>query len=121
MKIAISATGKDTDSLLDMRFGRCDYFQIYDSESEEFKVVENKGQSSGGGAGIVASQQLVDENVNTIITGSLGPNAFKIIEKAEIKSYKCGNISIKNALEKFKNSELEEITIAGPSHNAMGH
>jgi predicted Fe-Mo cluster-binding NifX family protein len=85
MKIAISATGKDTDSLLDMRFARCDYFQIYDSESEEFKVIENKGQLSGGGAGIAASQQLVDENVNIIITGSLGPNAFKIIEKAEIK------------------------------------
>jgi Uncharacterized conserved protein len=121
MKIAISATGKDIDSLLDMRFGRCDFFQIHDSESEEFKVVENKGQSSGGGSGIAASQQLIDENVNVIITGNLGPNAFKIIEKADIKSYKCGNISIKNALEKFKNDELEEIIIAGLAHNAMGH
>ena len=121
MKIAISATGKDIESLLDMRFGRCDFFQIHDSEGGEFKVVENKGQSSEEGAGIVASQQLVDENVDVIITGSLGPNAFKIIEKAEIRSYKCGNISIKNALDKLKNGELEEITTAGPSHNGMGH
>lgn len=117
MKIAISATGKDIDSLLDMRFGRCDFFQIYDSESEEFKVVENKGQSSGGGSGIVASQQLIDENVNVIITGNLGPNAFKIIEKAEIKPYKCGNISIKSVLEKFNNGELGEIAIPGPAHH----
>lgn len=121
MKIAISATGKNIYSLLDMRFGRCDYFQIHDSESGEVKVVGNKGQSSDGGAGIAASQQLVDENVNVIITGSLGPNAFKIIEKSDIRAYKCGNISINNALEKFKNGELQEITIAGPAHNAMGH
>lgn len=121
MKIAISATGRDMESLLDMRFGRCDFFQIHDSESGEVKVVENKGQLSDGGAGIAASQQLVDENVNVIITGNLGPNAFKIIEKTEIKTYKCGSISIKSALEKFKNNELEEITTAGPAHNGMGH
>lgn len=121
MKIAISAAGKNKDNLLDVRFGRCEFFQIYDNESGEFKVIENSGKSSSGGAGIVASQQLVDEEVNVIITGNLGPNAFKIIEKAEIKSYKCGSISIEAALEKFNNGELEEITLAGPAHHGMGH
>lgn len=29
MKIAISATGETNEALLDMRFGRCRYFQIY--------------------------------------------------------------------------------------------
>jgi len=55
MKIAISSTGKTTENLLDMRFGRCEYFQIHDTESGEVKVIENKGQSTSGGAGIVAS------------------------------------------------------------------
>ncbi len=35
MKIAISAAGKNIDSLLDVRFGRCEYFQIHNSESDE--------------------------------------------------------------------------------------
>ena len=121
MKIAISTAGKNIDSLLDSRFGRCEYFQIHDSESKEVIVIENKGLTCSGGAGIAAAQQLIDENIDVVITGNLGPNAFEIIEKAEIKPYKCGNISIQSVLEKFKNNELQEITLVGPAHNGMGH
>lgn len=121
MKIAISATGRNMDSILDMRFGRCEYFQIHDSESGEFVVVENKGLTCSGGAGIASAQQLIDENVNVIVTGNLGPNAFEIIEKAEIKAYRCGNICIKSVLEKLENNELKEIAVASPAHNGMGH
>lgn len=121
MKIAISSTGKDLDSILDSRFGRCDYFQIHDTDNGEIKVIENSGKSSSGGAGIAASQQLIDENIDVIITGNLGPNAFKIIDKANVKLYKCENISIKAVLEKYNNNELEEINLAGPAHHGMGH
>ncbi|AYD39534.1 diguanylate cyclase [Clostridium fermenticellae] len=120
MKIAISATGKDIENVLDMRFGRCEFFQIHDTESGEIKIIENSGKSSSGAAGIAASQQLIDENVSVIITGNLGPNAFKIIEKSGIKAYKCGNIPIKSVLIKFNNGELKEIKFAGSSHNMMG-
>ena len=119
MKIAISSKGKITDDSLDPRFGRCEYFQIYDTEVEATKIVKNKGQEASGGAGIAAANQLIDEEVDVIITGSLGPNAFEIIEKAEIKAYKCESISIYAAIEKYSNNELEEIAIAGKAHNGM--
>lgn len=121
MKIAISATGKNKDSLLDVRFGRCEYFQIHDIENGEVIVIENKGLTCSGGAGIVAAQQLIDENVDMVITGNLGPNAFEIIEKAKIKAYKCKNLSIQSVLEKFEKNELEEIKLAGPAHNGMSN
>lgn len=121
MKIAISTNGKDETSLLDKRFGRCEYFQIYDSDNSDIKVVENKGLVAGGGAGIAAVQQIIDENINVIITGSLGPNAFNIIEKAKIKAYKGEEISIKSILEKFNNNELVEITNVEPVHKGVGH
>lgn len=121
MKVAISATGKTIDNLLDMRFGRCEYFQIHDTENGEVKFIKNKGQLSGGGAGIAAAQQLIDEKVDVIITGSLGPNAYEIIEKAEIKAYKCGNISISSVLDKYNKGELSELKEAGLAHNGMGH
>lgn len=121
MKIAISATGKSDNDLLDMRFGRCEYFQIHDTENGEFNAIENKGQMSGGGAGIAAAQQIIDEKVDAIITGNLGPNAFKLIEKSGIKTYRSGNIVISSAVEKYKNGELEEIEIAGEAHQGMGH
>jgi len=113
MKIAISANGETNESKLDVRFGRCEYFQIHDIENKNFKILKNKGLEANGGAGIAASNQLIDENVDVIITGDLGPNAFELIEKAEIKAYKCENISIASVLEKYNNNELQEIKISG--------
>ncbi|MGH4125429.1 MAG: NifB/NifX family molybdenum-iron cluster-binding protein [Clostridium sp.] len=117
MKIAISSTGKTTEDLLESFFGRCEYFQIHDTISGDIKIVENKGKTSSGGAGIAASNQLVDENVDVIITGDLGPNAFEIIEKSGIKAYKCGNIVISSVLLKYDNGELEQLKMSGPERH----
>jgi predicted Fe-Mo cluster-binding NifX family protein len=119
MKIAISAKGKITDDLMDMRFGRCEYFQIHDTELKAVKVLENKGQLASGGAGIVAANKLIDENIDVIITGNLGPNAFELVEKSDIKAYRCDSTSIKSALDKYNNNELQEIKIAGVAHHGM--
>ncbi len=107
------------ENLLDMRFGRCEYFQIHDTESKEVKILENEGQNASGGAGIVASNQLVDEKVDVIITGNFGPNAFEIIEKAGVKAYKCESISITSVIEKYNKGELEQISMSGPAHHGM--
>ena len=117
MKIAISANGENNESILDVRFGRCEYFQIHDTEKKEVQILENLGKSASGGAGIVAANQLIDENVNVIITGNLGPNAFKLIDVSHVKAYKCEDISITAVLEKYNNNELEEISFSGPAHH----
>jgi len=57
MKIAVSSMSKDLNSMLDVRFGRCNYFVIYDTEEGLVKTIENKGQMSGGGAGIAAASK----------------------------------------------------------------
>ncbi|MBW4827123.1 MAG: NifB/NifX family molybdenum-iron cluster-binding protein [Clostridiaceae bacterium] len=119
MKIGLSSNGKDLDSTLDLRFGRCNYFIIYDIEKSDFESIENKGLTSEGGAGIAASQQLIDENVDVIITGKLGPNAFNIINKADVKVFKSQAISIKDAIEKYKKGELLELKESGPAHHGM--
>lgn len=119
MKIAISAKGKITDDSFDTRFGRCEYFQIYDTEVKATKIVNNKVIEASGGAGIAAANLLIDESVDVVITGSLGPNAFEIIENAEIKAYKCDSTSIAVAIDKYNNNELEEIIISGKAHHGM--
>lgn len=117
MKIAISSTGKNIDDLFDMRFGRCEYFYIQDTESSQTKILENKGRISSGGAGIAAANQLIEEKVDAVITGSLGPNAFELIKKGGIKAYKCSNIKISSVLKKYAEGDLKEINISGPAHH----
>lgn len=117
MKICISSKGKDRESLLDKRFGRCDYFQIYDTETGDFRVLENESKMSNGGAGIAASNLLIDENVDVVITGNLGPNAFGVIEEGGIKPYTSESIAISSVLEKYENGELKEIKSSGPANS----
>lgn len=119
MKIGISSEGKTILDFTDPRFGRCEYFQVYDTDTQKLDVIINKGKEASGGAGIVASNQLVDENVDIIITGNLGPNAFEIINKSGIKAYSCEKISVSQAIEKFKNNELKLIDMSGPSHQGI--
>lgn len=117
MKIAISTSGTTLNDQLDIRFGRCKYFLIYDTDTKTFNIIENEGQKASGGAGIAAAQQIIDEGVDAIITGSLGPNAFEIINKSGIKAYKSDSISIIEAIEKQQLDKLEMIDNAGPAHH----
>lgn len=119
MKIAVSATGLSKESQLDRRFGRCEYFLIYDTETQEYTPIRNNGVSSGGGAGIAAASQVIDENVSVIITGNLGPNAYELIEKAGIKAYSCENLPTFRAVEMYQNNQLGTILAAGQSHQGM--
>lgn len=119
MKIAISATGQTKESLLDRRFGRCDYFLIYDTEKKAWEAIANAGVSSGGGAGIAAASQLIEEHVEAIITGKLGPNAFELIQKAQIKAYSCEVLAVSRAMELFQNGDLLEISTAGNAHQKI--
>lgn len=116
MKIAISASGKNLSDLLDKRFGRCEFFQVYDTNTKEIKILQNKGNQASGGAGIAAANQIVDEDIQAIITGNLGPNAFDILSENSIKAYTCECLDIEGILSKYDKKELKEITVSGPKH-----
>ena len=43
MKIGISSEGKTILDFTDPRFGRCEYFQVYDTDTQKLDVIINKG------------------------------------------------------------------------------
>lgn len=116
MKIAVSAKDSTKDSILDVRFGRCEYFQIYDTQSNTIESTKNNGVSASGGAGIAAATQVIEQDVEVLITGHLGPNAFELLDRANIKAYSCDEIPVMEAIDKYNNKQLSLITSAGKSH-----
>jgi predicted Fe-Mo cluster-binding NifX family protein len=84
MKVAISSSGNDKSAQVDPRFGRCQYFIVIDTESGETTAVANAAQSAGGGAGIQAAQTVADHDVETVLTGNVGPNAHRALQAANI-------------------------------------
>ena len=119
MKIAITGYGQELKDNHDPRFGRCTYFLIYDTEQGFLKALENKGQLSEGGAGIAAAQQIIDEDVQVVLTGNMGPNAYNLMEKSVVKVYRCKTNSCQEALELYQDGKLSELNEAGPSHAGM--
>lgn len=119
MKIGISSSGNDIGSLLDVRFGRCNYFAIYDTDTNSVQFIQNPAQSASGGAGTAAAQEMLNNDVEIIITGNMGPNAFGVFKASDIKVYKSASVPIGNAVQLFLDSKLDMISQAGPAHAGM--
>jgi len=117
MKIAVPADGNTLDSRVDRRFARCPFFMIADTEKNETNFMENDAQNAGGGAGITASQKLIDLGVDCVISGNLGPRAHQTLEAAGIGLYMAEGVTVGEALEMFKEGKLKKI--GGP--NVAGH
>jgi predicted Fe-Mo cluster-binding NifX family protein len=119
MKVIISSTGKDLESDIDVRFGRCRYFLIVDTKTNKFKAIENTAQAQAGGAGITAAQIVANENPDAIISANLGPRSFQVFQQLNIKIYQAEG-KIKKAIKDLKQGKLKEITNAtGPQHQGL--
>ena len=118
MKIAISAAGGKSDSPMDARFGRAGYFQIFDDETGEYKVIDNTtGRDAMQGVGIQAGELIAGQDVSVLITGHCGPKAFKVLNVAGVKVMLCEGGTVESAVDKYKRGSLKEA--AGPDVN--GH
>lgn len=121
MKIAITSVGVDENSMLDQRFGRCKYFQIFDIEDKQIKTHEaipNQGTIQGHGAGIRASEQLGELGVNVVITGQLGPNSTSVLKELGISAYSAKGM-VKEALNEFLTGKLNQIANISTSHTQL--
>jgi predicted Fe-Mo cluster-binding NifX family protein len=110
MKLCITADGKGLESRVEEMFGRSLYFVIVDTETMEIKPIRNTAMHSGHGAGIGAAQIISDEGAEGLLTGIVGPNAFKALRAARIEVFEGASEfdSVKTALEKFNNGVYKE-------------
>jgi predicted Fe-Mo cluster-binding NifX family protein len=117
MKIAISATAPNLDADIDPRFGRCQQFIIIDPDTMEFETFNNVGAAAGGGAGIATAQALAGKNVEAVITGNCGPNAYETLAAAKIKVITGISGKLRDAIASYKDGKLA----ASSSPNVAGH
>ncbi len=109
MKVAIPVMGTAEDSLVETRFARASTFAIVDVDSGSVEFVQNPAASAAGGAGPKAVQFLVDQGVEAVVAGQIGPNAQNALRSAGIKAYQAVGGTLKEVIEKFKAGELREI------------
>ncbi len=110
MKIAISSLGTNLDAQVDPRLGRCQNIIIFDTDTNNFEATQNPNVMSAGGAGIQTSQLIADKGAEVVITGNVGPNAFRTLAAANIKVYGgAGGSTVSQAIENYKQNKLNEM------------
>ena len=120
MKIAISATDQNMDADVDPRFGRCTYFIVVDPETMEFEVIDNSGAMDAGGAGVSAAQAVVDKDVQALLTGNCGPNAYQVLTSAGIQLITGVSGKIRDVVENYRSGKYQVSTQANvPDHFGM--
>lgn len=121
MKVVVSSTGKDLDSEIDPRFGRCAYFIIVDTDTMAFEAFDNGNLSLGGGAGIQSAQLVASKGAKVAITGHCGPNAVRTLAAAGVDVIVSQSGSVRRAIEDFKAGRLRTTTEPNVSdHYGMG-
>nr|MBC8360983.1 NifB/NifX family molybdenum-iron cluster-binding protein [Candidatus Desulfatibia profunda] len=121
MKIVISSSGKNLDSMLDPRFGRCAYFLLVDTNDMSFEIFDNDNIALGGGAGIQAAQFVNTKGPVAVITGNCGPNAFQTLSTAGIEVFLGNTGTVRKALEAYLNGDLTSADNANaPDHSGIG-
>jgi predicted Fe-Mo cluster-binding NifX family protein len=125
MKLVVTSTGNNLDSVVSTIFARCPYFIIANIENGEIKedsAVENPARNERG-AGNVAAQFIANSEVEALISGAVGPNAFNILKQVGIKIYKLESGNVKDNLKLFSEGKLAEITSpvsGGPGAGVRG-
>lgn len=77
-----------------------------DSEADGFEYLANPNIDVSGGVGIQTAQMVVDRGAEAVITGNVGPNAYRVLETAGLKVFTGASGSAENALADYKSGKL---------------
>lgn len=114
MKIAITSYGEDMENKMDRSFGRAKWFILADSDTGAFQAHSNKQNvNAAQGAGIQAAQNVANLGAEALLTGNVGPNAFKVLSAAGVRMFIVeGDRTVGEALNEWKEGKLQEVTEA---------
>jgi len=121
MKIAVSSSGKNLDSQVDPRFGRCAYFVIVETDDMSFEAFDNENIALGGGAGIQSAQFVGSKGAKAVITGNCGPNAVQTLSVSRIDVFVGNSGTVREVIEKYTSGEIKSSSTANVAdHHGMG-
>jgi predicted Fe-Mo cluster-binding NifX family protein len=108
-RIAVTSEGPSLDDQVDPRFGRAAGFVVVDLETMDTRYIDNgQSQVMAQGAGIQAAGLVARAEVGCLLTGYVGPKAFKALTAVGIKvGQNLEGLTVRQAVERFKNGQVE--------------
>ena len=109
MKVLITAQNEQPGQVMELRFGRAPFFCVYDTESGKWESVNNTiNMNAAQGAGIQAAQAVERLGAKVVITGHVGPKAFRVLEANQAEVYLAQEgLTVEAAMEAWKAGKLQ--------------
>lgn len=111
MKLIFTTKGTEWTSPMDPRFGRTQYFFVFDEETQEIQSHDNTAiENEAHGAGPKTAQLMADYAANVLITGNgPGGNAATVLATTGTEIYiGAGDMTVKQAYEAYQNGALKK-------------
>jgi predicted Fe-Mo cluster-binding NifX family protein len=108
MRIAITASGPTWESATDPRFGRARGFVLIDDgdDAQPLWIANDQNLHAAQGAGIQAAETIHRNRVDVLLTGHVGPKAFRALTAAGIAIHLGIQGSVRDALEDWRAGRL---------------
>lgn len=108
MNVAVTATGEGLESPVDERFGRAAGIVIADSESMQVleQIDNSDNATAASGAGIRTAQTVISKAVEAVLTGRVGPNAFRALSEAGVSVFCGASGTVRQSIEAFREGRL---------------
>ena len=121
MKIVVTSGGNTLDAPLSPVFGRCPVYIFVETDTLEYEAIANPAVSAAGGAGIQAAQFVAQRDVEAVLTGNVGPNAFSVLRSAGVQVYLAPAGTVHDAVQGFIQGNLQPVGGANvAAHMGMG-
>jgi len=115
LKIVVATQEGGVEDQVSPVFGRCQTYTIVDAENGEIKnaeVTQNRYANAMSGAGIQAAGFVANQDAEAVISGNFGPNVASVFNQAGIKMVPASGMSVREAVLKYINGELEPVSDA---------
>ena len=109
MIIGLPTKTSGEKSFIDDHFGRCNFFYIFDTETQVGEVYVNEFKDGQGGVGIKTVEFILKKKVDVLITPRVGEKAMGVLKNTKVKLYKNTDKIVKDNIASFLNGELEEL------------
>lgn len=110
MRLAIPVLENKKETKISSSFGRSPYYLIYDMEDNTTQYILNSAKDAAGGAGIKASQIIIDQKANVVITPQCGNNAYEVLKEAGIEVLESKGDVVDLNIIYFQNKKLIALT-----------
>ncbi|MBN2518623.1 MAG: NifB/NifX family molybdenum-iron cluster-binding protein [Candidatus Altiarchaeota archaeon] len=106
MKIAIpSESPGGREAMVALHFGRCGFYTIWDTTTEEFEIIENTSNHFGGAK--APPELLAGMGIQILLCGDIGPRALTMFKEFGVDVYVGAQGTVADSISRWREGLLK--------------